>query len=735
MREPERSSASGHSPPRLRLGVDIGGTFTDLVLLNEATGAITIEKVASTPSDPSVSFHTIVTRGLARAGGEPGDVSALAHGTTVATNCIIEGKTAACALLTTEGFRDILEIARQIKPEPFNLFFDKPRPLVPRHRVREAHERLDPAGGVLEALAPETVLAAARSFAAEGVEAVAICFLHSYINPRHERLAAEILGRELPGVHLSLSSEVCPEFREYFRASTTVVNAAIAPIVSTYLSRVETKLAELGLVVPLCIMQSNGGIYTSEVARTNPVHIVESGPAAGVIMAAHLGALTGRRNVISLDIGGTTAKAGLIQDGAPKISHEFEVGAQAHGRRLNARATGYPIKSGVVDLVEIGAGGGSVGWVDSGGALRVGPHSAGADPGPACYGRGGAAPTLTDAHLLLGHLNPDFFLGGQMKLSRAAAEQAVASQVASRLGLSAAAAALGMVRIANSSMIEALGLVSVERGLDPRDFTLVVFGGAGPLHANAIAHELRMPEVLIPLSPGVSSALGLLLADMKHDFVRTYIQPLDLVDLEFVQHALDEFERQGRALLQREGIAPENQQFLRALDMRLKGQSFELKVPLDPGTIGVRHLGRAVDAFHELHARTYGSSFPAEPVEIVNLRLTAHGIIPKPQLRRAEEPSDGDTSAQRALKGDRRVCFEAADGFASTPIYDRYALAAGARVVGPAILEEFDSTVVIHPGYEGVIDSLGSVHLLPTAAPPLQGPDGNASEAPKRAGS
>jgi N-methylhydantoinase A len=723
MSEPEPSPSSNPRRQRLRLGIDIGGTFTDLVIMNEETGAITIEKVPSTPSDPSISFHTIINKGLAAAGGTPHDVSALAHGTTVATNCIIEGKTAACGLLTTEGFRDILEIARQIKPEPFNLFFEKPRPLVPRHRAREARERLDAAGGVLQDLVPETVLAAARAFAAEGVEAVAICFLHSYLNPVHEQRAAEILGRELPGVHLSVSSEVCPEFREYFRASTTVVNAAIAPIVSTYLSRVEAKLAELGVGVPLCIMQSNGGIYTSEVARRKPVHIVESGPAAGVIVAAHLGALTGCRNVISLDIGGTTAKAGLIQDGAPKISHEFEVGAQAAGRRLNARATGYPIKSGVVDLVEIGAGGGSIGWVDSGGALRVGPQSAGADPGPACYGWGGRLPTLTDANLVLGYLNPEFFLGGQMTLSPEAAARAVETHLARRLDLSVTAAARGMVEIANASMIAALRLVSVERGLDPREFALVVFGGAGPLHANAIAHELNIPEVIIPLSPGVSSALGLLLAEIKHDFVRTYIKDLSLADLGFVNHAFAEFERQGRAVLEREGIGPDDQRFLRALDMRLKGQSFELKVALEPGTINPVELQRAAEAFHALHARTYGQSFPGEPVEIVNLRLTAQGLIPRPQMRRVEQAGDCDRDRDRAAgveveaasKGFRPVCFQAADGFVSTPIYDRYALRAETRVAGPAILEEFDSTVVIQPGYEGVVDGFGSVHLAPVS--------------------
>jgi N-methylhydantoinase A len=417
--------------------------------------------------------------------------------------------------------------------------------------------------------------------------------------------------------------------------------------------------------------------------------------------------------VISLDIGGTTAKAGLIQNGAPRISNEFEVGAQATGRRLNAKATGYPIKSGVVDLVEIGAGGGSLAWVDSGGALRVGPQSAGAEPGPACYGWGGLLPTLTDANLVLGRINPDFFLGGAMRLSRGAAALAVETQIANKLSLTVTEAAIGMVEVANANMIAALRLVSVERGLDPRDFALVVFGGAGPLHANAIAHELRIPEVIIPLSPGVSSALGLLLADIKHDFVRTYIKDVSLVDLDFVNRAFAAFEREGRALLEREGIGAESQRFVRTLDMRLKGQSFELKVALDPGTIGASQLHSAATAFHELHALTYGHGFPGEPVEIVNLRLTAQGVIPKPRMRSVKEAGDRAASAEHARKGDGSVCFQAADGFVSTPIYDRHALQAGARVAGPAILEQFDSTVVIQPGYEGTVDEFGSVHLVP----------------------
>ena len=703
------------SSSKVRLGVDIGGTFTDAIVLVEATGEFLIEKVPTTPSDLSVGFHDVTARSLAAAGRGPEDIGLLVHGTTVATNCIIEGKTARCGLLTTLGFRDILEIARQIKPEPFNIFFEKPRPLVPRHRCLEAAERLDADGRVVRALAPESVRAAAASFRHEGVEAVAVCFLHSYLNPSHERLAAEILGRELPGVAISVSSEVCPAFREYLRASTTVVNAAIAPVVSTYLGRVEAQLRGLGLQSRLCVMQSNGGVCTFEVAQQMPVRIIESGPAAGVTVAAYIGSLTGRRHVISLDIGGTTAKAGLIQDGAPKVTHEFEVGAKAAGRQLHAKATGYPIQSGVVDLVEVGAGGGSIGWVDSGGGLRVGPRSAGAEPGPACYGRGGRLPTLTDANLILGRLNPDFFLGGKMKLSRDAAVDAVNEHVARPLKLAVTEAAFGMVEIANAHMIEALRLVSVQRGLDPREFALVAFGGAGALHANAIARELDIPEVIIPLSPGVSSALGLLLADIQHDFARTYLKTLSRVDLDFVNRTFTAFEQEGRRLLTAEGVPQDRQTFVREIDMRLTGQSFELKIPV-PGTALEREHVKALESqFHEFHERTYGHCSPGEPVEFVSLRLTARGIIPKPRMRRSQ-PIDGSNFAERRpQKGHRDVCFDPGDGPVKTPIYDRYKLTAGTKIPGPAVLEEFDSTVLIHPGHRGTVDEFGSVHIGATA--------------------
>lgn len=492
-----------------------------------------------------------------------------------------------------------------------------------------------------------------------------------------------------------------------------MVNTVIMPIVARYLERIRTRLRELGFRRNLCVMQSNGGICTAEIASMKPVHIVESGPAAGAIVAAHIGSLTRLPNVISLDIGGTTAKVGLIQDGAPKISNAFEVGSKAIGHQPNSKASGYPIKSGVVDLVEIGSGGGSIGWVDDGGALRVGPRSAGADPGPACYGRGGTRPTVTDANLILGRINPESFLGGKMRLSVEAAAQAMEREIASRLHLTVTEAALGMLEIANASMIEALRMISVQRGFDPREFALVAFGGAGPLQANAIAADVGIHELVIPMSPGVSSALGLLLADLKHDFVRTYIQLLNQVDANFINDIFRGFEERGREALLVEGVPDDKQSFVREMDMRYAGQSFELKVPIVVSKVDQEVARSLEEAFHRLHERTYGHSTPGEPVEVVNLRLTARGIIPKPKIRRLASTG---TDTDRALKGHRDVCFSSAEGYVSTPIYDRYQLQAGSTITGPAVIEEFDSNTLLQPGYSASADEFGSLHIVQAAS-------------------
>jgi N-methylhydantoinase A len=502
-----------------RLGVDIGGTFTDATLLDEETGALRIGKVPSTPKDPSIGFIEATDAILKEGSVLPDDVTYIVHGTTVATNAIIEGTVARTGFITTDGYRDMLEIARQIRPSLYDLQFQKPKPLVPRYLCFGVPERLDAQGQVLTPFDKEAARRIATRLKEEEVESIAVCLLHAYVNPAHEQQLGNTLSEIVPDVVVSLSSEVAPEFREYYRASTTVINAAIRPVVARYLDRIQDRLQHKGFAAELLLMQSGGGVFTFAEASRKPVFMVESGPAAGVISAAHLGDTLGHKEIISFDMGGTTAKVGLIQNGSPRITKEYEVDVAAGAG--SQRGGGYPIRTPVIDLVEIGAGGGSIAWVDSGGVLRVGPQSAGADPGPACYGQGGTEPTITDANLVLGRLQPDLFLAGRMRLDVNAARQAIKEKCAQPLGMDVVEAAYGIVEIANAAMVNALRLVSVQRGYDPREFVLVAFGGAGPVHANRLAAETEMPTLIVPMSPGTFSALGLLVTDLKHDFSMT----------------------------------------------------------------------------------------------------------------------------------------------------------------------------------------------------------------------
>src|SRR5262244_3824681 len=554
-----------------RVGIDIGGTFTDAALVDAETGQVRVVKVLTTPDDPARGFMSALERGLEECGAGGRDVAAVVHATTVATNAIIEGKTARVGMLITRGFRDILEIGRQIRSRLYDVHLQKPAPLVPRRWSLEVSERLDAEGAVLQPPDVDEVRAAVRRLRAEGAEAVVICFLHSYVNPAHERAAAAIVRAEMPGVWLSVSSEVCPEFREYLRGSTAAVNAAVMPIVSRYVDALESRLAALGATAPFYVMQSNGGVMSSASAKERPVYMVESGPAAGVIAAGAFAAPHGFGNVISFDMGGTTAKVGLIQDGSLRLSTELEVGAQAVSPLGEGRGAGYPVRTPVIDLVEVGAGGGSEAWIDAGGALRVGPRSAGAVPGPACYGQGGTTPTITDANLLLGRLNPAFFLGGEIPLDPDASREAIVRQCAEPLGLDPLQAAHGIVEIANAHMIGAMRLISVQRGYDPRSFVLVAFGGAGPLHANALARDLAIPTVLIPPSPGIASALGMLMTDIKHEFVTTRRQVLAQLQPAALDTLFADFAAQGEAILAREGVAAAQRRLLRSVDLRYHG--------------------------------------------------------------------------------------------------------------------------------------------------------------------
>jgi N-methylhydantoinase A len=702
--------------PRIRVGIDIGGTFTDAVYIDERTGISGVAKVPSTPRDPAKAFLEALSRVLEVAGAGPAAVRFLAHGTTVATNTVIEGKGAPTAFVASAGFRDLFEIGRQIRPDLYDPRADKPPALIPRELAFEVAERLDADGRVLVPLDEAAVRALIPELARRRVQAVVVGFLHSYRNPAPERRAAALLAAGLPGVLVAASADVCPEFREYPRFCTAAVNGLVAPVVSRYLAGIERGLGDHGVAAPLHLMTSSGGIIAVETARLRPVHLLESGPAAGVIAATHLGRAIGARDLIAFDMGGTTAKAGLVVGGVPGAVSEFEVGGLAGGGAEAARGaggrrgTGYPVKVPAIELVEIGAGGGSVGWVDSGGGFRVGPQSAGADPGPACYGRGGTRPTITDANLVLGRLAPDYFLGGEMPVSVAAAERALEAELGRPLGLSVRDAALGMLEIANAKMVEAIRMVSVQRGFDPRAFVLVAFGGAGPLHATAVARALGVRRILIPPAPGVSSALGLLTCDLKHDYVRSYLRPLAAADPGAIGRMLDEFAIEAGRVLAREGVAPGRVRQVRALDLRYVGQSFELTVPLPPGPPTAAGLAGLEAAFFRAHARAYGFAARGEPIEVVNVRLTAVGLVPRARRRRL---GAGGRDAGTALNGARPVVLGGAAGGAARrcPVYDRYRLRAGNRVPGPAIVEQVDTTTVIEPGFVATVDPFGNLLL------------------------
>jgi N-methylhydantoinase A len=693
---------------RYRLGIDIGGTFTDATLLDKESGEVTVDKVSSTPHDPSIGFLEASLSILNKASVDPKDIEFVVHATTVATNSIIEGKLAPTGFVTTGGFSDMLELARQMRPSLYDLRFEKPRALVPRERCFGVAERLDARGAVLVELDEEALRHVADGLRQKGIESVAVCFLHSYVNPAHERRAGEILHELLPDVVISLSAEVAREFREYYRATTTVINAAVAPIVSKYLESIVEKLRGVGLQGELLIMQSNGGVYTANAARERPVFMVESGPAAGVIAATYLGGALGYPNVISFDMGGTTAKACLIQGGTPRVTKDYEVGGKAAPGTGSARGSGFPIRTPVIDLVEIGAGGGSIAWVDAGGILRVGPQSAGADPGPVCYRRGGTQPTITDANLVLGRLNPDYFLGGGVRLDIDAARAAIDDHCARKLGLDVIEAANGIVEIANTAMVNALRLVSVQHGYDPRDFVLIAFGGAGPLHANRLADETGIGTTLIPLSAGTTSAMGLLVTDLKREYTTTMIQRAADADLAALKEGFEDLESQGRLDLTHEGVAPEEMAFARQIDMRYVGQSYELTINAPAGELSSREITAVVTHFNSEHERAYGHSAEDEPVEFVNLRVTATGMIAKPRLRKI---GANGNRPDVALKTHRSVYFAEAGAYVDCPIFDRYQLNAGAVVIGPAIVEEFDTTTVVHPGYHATVDAFGNLLL------------------------
>jgi N-methylhydantoinase A len=699
MSEPSVPGTGG----RLRFGFDIGGTFTDFVLLDIATGTTTTYKTLTTPNEPARAVLEGWNELVTAAGTAPDQVELSVHGTTLITNALIERQGARTGLLTTRGFRDTLEMRREMRYDIYDLLITLPEPLVPRPLRLEADERIDHKGEIRESLDPESLAGVAAAFAEAGVEAVAICFLHAFTNSVHEQLAGEWLRKALPGVTLSLSSEVAPEIREFERTSTTVANAYVQPLAEQYLLGLQRSLAEVGFTRTLHVMLSNGGITTLDTASRFPIRLVESGPAAGVLAAARHGVAIDTPNVVSFDMGGTTAKMCLVKNGLPAMSNTFEI-ARVHRFK---RGSGLPVQVRAIDLIEIGAGGGSIARVDDLGLLKVGPSSAGAAPGPACYDLGGTLPTVTDADLVLGYLNPDNFLGGRMKLSAQAAEAAIASEIAEGLQMTVTEAAYGIHTVVNESMVSATRIHVAERGADVRKVFLMAFGGAGPVHADAIARSLRMPGYIVPPAAGVNSALGFLAAPTSFELARSVTGALTAERLADLDALFSELEAEGLELLQRAEVPSAEMTFTRRADLRYSGQGHELVLDLPSSTLSSIDLERdVVTPFHAAHTELYGHAHTHLGLEIVALRLTASGPEPPLTFRRAD---DGD-AATEVPHGTRLAYFHSLGGFVETPVYQRSELPAGAVSSGPAIIEENDSTTIVGPDAELSVHALG--HLV-----------------------
>jgi N-methylhydantoinase A len=678
----------------LRIGVDVGGTFTDLVLVDAARGRVLTGKRLTTPDDPGRAILDGIARLLEEAGEQIGAVRQVVHGTTLVTNTVIERKGARIGLITTKGFRDSLELGREMRYDLYDLFLEKPEPLVPRQRRMAVQERLDATGQVLLPLAEQDVREAARSLKAQGVEAVAVCFLHSYLDPAHERRAGAILAEELPGVPITLSSEVAPEIREYERANTACVNAYVMPLMDRYLQRLEAELQTRGLRGKLHLMLSAGGIATVRHARANPVQLIESGPAAGAMAAMHVGRAAGLSEMISFDMGGTTAKMCLIEGGEAEHASTFEA---ARVKRFR-KGSGLPLKVPVIDLIEIGAGGGSIAQASAMGLLTVGPESAGAVPGPVCYGRGGTQPTVTDADLLLGYLSPDYFLGGEMGLDRATMEGAMEEHLGKPLGLTPLEAAAGIHAVVNENMAAATRMYIAEKGRDPRRYTLLAFGGAGPVHAYGLAKLLKISRILVPAGAGVASALGFLVAAPAIDLVRSGVARLSAVEWDSVARHYAEMEAEARRLLAEAGAREEEIVFRRSADMRYVGQGFDIPVPL-PNTLDAASVQAA---FLDAYQRLFDRRVEGPPVEVLSWRLHATGTRPD------VPPVLGATQGGDSRKGSRLAWFPQT-GLVETAVHDRYRLQPGQRLRGPAVVEERESTTVIGPDASFLLDAQGNL--------------------------
>jgi N-methylhydantoinase A len=683
----------------LRVGIDIGGTFTDLVALGD-DGRIVRHKVASTPRAPDAGLLDALNLLLAEV--EPREIAAIAHASTIATNALLGQmnlELPRVAFVTTEAFRDVLEIGRQNRSALYDLNVTRPAPLARREDRLVVRERLAFDGSVLVALDMASVGRAVDAIAARGIRSVAVGLLHADVDGTHERAIGAALLAAIPDAEVSLSSEIDPQYREFERFSTTVVNAALAPIVRSYLTRVARAVREAGVEAPIFVMRSDGGMAALALAARRPAALIESGPASGVIGAAYLGRALGIENVLSFDMGGTTAKAGAVIRGKPEVSTAFEAAGATHNGR-SIKGSGYPVRFPFVDLAEISAGGGTIAWIDGAGSLRVGPLSAGAEPGPACYGRG-ERPTVTDANVVLRRSNPRALLGGAFPIDEARSRRAVAT-VAAPLGGDVERTAAGIVTLVDADMAKVLRIVSVERGHDPRDFTLLAFGGGGPLHACAVAREIGVRRIVVPEHPGVFSAYGLLAADVRATAVRSLVAPADAATWEIARDVAGALAREGDAALAEQGVAPGERSFVREIDLRYVGQSTELTVT-EPRT-----LEEAVAGFHARHRQRYGFAALDDPVEIVTVRVVAVGTTVKPPLAAAHVPAPRPPEAHAV--GERREVYDG-NGFVDTPVFARERLRPGDTFAGPAVIEQYDATTYLAPDWCARVDGFGNLVL------------------------
>jgi N-methylhydantoinase A len=669
-----------------RLGIDSGGTFVDVVLFEEETGNLKITKTPSTPKNPSIGVYNGIVKIIEKEGIDPLRISSLVHGTTVATNALLEYKGVTTALILTQRFKDILSIVRQDRPKLYDYFVRRPDPLVPRHLRFEVRERTLFNGDILEDLNDSEILGIIDQIKSLDIRTVAACFLHSYANPRHELRVKELFQQDYPEAAVSLSCEILPEIREYERMSTTVINAYVMPIIERYLLDLMERMKNAGLRVDLNVMQSNGGIMTAGSAGQKSVATILSGPAGGVIGSQGISLLGGCEDVITLDMGGTSCDICLINKGKFLTTKESEIG-------------GHAVKVPMIDINTIGAGGGSIAWIDAGGLLRVGPQSAGADPGPACYGKRGTEPTVTDANLVLGRLNPDFYVGGEMHIDVGLAKTAIQQKIAEPLNLGLEEAAEGVLKVVNANMIRGIRRVSVERGHDPRQYSLFCFGGGGPLHGADLATELNVPRLIIPIGPGVNSAVGLLMADFRYDYSRTYLKKVSQLEFQDLNVQFEVLEKQAFQQMVEEKIPKDKILFHRSADMRYFGQGYEIDVPVPGGLLTHDQVEGIRRSFNQIHAQLYGYNQPHAEMEIVYLRLAAIGQIPKPRFSKTPA-AEGDAST--AFKGKRKVYMDGR--YLDTSLYDRSRLKPNHRIEGPAIVEQFDSTTLIKPGQSAGVD-------------------------------